>query len=259
MNWPGQMSFLFLNDHLNFAYRLYKTNHETMRNKIKTIAFDADDTLWVNETYFQEAERQFCILMQDYMPAETVMKELFAIEMKNLSLYGYGIKSIMLSMIETATRITDGKGGPQLIDKTIEIGHELLERPVELLEGVEETLAQLQGKYRLVVATKGDLLDQERKLKKSGLQDFFHHIEIMSNKKVDNYARLLKHLDCSPENFLMLGNSVNSDILPVLELQAFAGHIPFAVTWLHEQHETTPDHPNFFELKTISEILHHLD
>ncbi len=162
-------------------------------------------------------------------------------------------------MIETVTHITEGKGSTALINKTIELGHELLQRPVELLEGVEETLDSLQGKYRLVMATKGDLLDQERKISKSGLKDLFHHIEIMSNKRVDNYARLLKQLNCSPENFLMLGNSVNSDILPVLELQAFAGHIPFAVTWLHEQHETKPEHPNFLELKIISDILHHLD
>jgi putative hydrolase of the HAD superfamily len=230
-----------------------------MRNKIKTIAFDADDTLWVNETYFQEAEQRFCALLQDHMPAQKAHHELFSTEMKNLPLYGYGIKGVMLSMIETVTRVTDGKASMQLINSIIEMGHDILHRPVELLEGVEATLDRLQGKYKLVMATKGDLLDQERKIKKSGLQHLFHHIEIMSNKQVENYARLLKYLNCSPENFLMLGNSVKSDVLPVLELQAFAGHIPFTVTWLHEQHETKPEHPNFFELKTISEILHHLD
>jgi putative hydrolase of the HAD superfamily len=230
-----------------------------MRNKIKTIAFDADDTLWVNETYFQEAEQRFCTLLQDHMPAQTALKELFSTEMKNLPLYGYGIKGVMLSMIETVTRVTERKAGMQLINSIIEMGHDILNRDVELLEGVEETLDRLQGKYRLILATKGDLLDQERKIKKSGLQHLFHHIEIMSNKQVENYARLLKTIDCPPENFLMLGNSVKSDVLPVLELHAFAGHIPFVVTWLHEQHETTPEHPNFIELKTISEILLHLD
>jgi putative hydrolase of the HAD superfamily len=147
----------------------------------------------------------------------------------------------------------------QLINNIIEMGRDILHRPVELLEGVEATLDSLQGKYKLVMATKGDLLDQERKIRKSGLQPLFHHIEIMSNKQVENYARLLKYLNCAPENFLMLGNSIKSDVLPVLELQAFAGHIPFTVTWLHEQHEAKPEHPNFFELKTISGILHHLD
>lgn len=230
-----------------------------MRNKIKTIAFDADDTLWINETYFQEAEQRFCALLKDHMPAHDVLHELFQTEMKNLSLYGYGIKGVMLSMIETVTRVTEGKASMHLVDKIIEMGHELLQRSVELLPGVEETLDQLRSKYRLVMATKGDLLDQERKIKKSGLQDLFYHIEIMSNKQVENYARLLKQIDCSPENFLMLGNSVRSDVLPVLELQAFAGHIPFTVTWLHEQHETKPEHPNFIELKIISDILQHLD
>jgi putative hydrolase of the HAD superfamily len=230
-----------------------------MRNKIKTIAFDADDTLWVNETYFQEAEQRFCALLEDHLPAPTVIQELFDTEMKNLALYGYGIKSVMLSMVETVTRLTEGKASTHLINKIIEMGQELMQRPVELLPGVEETLDKLQGKYRLVLATKGDLLDQERKIKKSGLEDYFHHIEIMSNKQVKNYVRLLTQLNCSPENFLMLGNSVKSDIIPVLELQAFAGHIPFTVTWLHEQHETKPEHPNFIELKIISEILEHLD
>jgi putative hydrolase of the HAD superfamily len=230
-----------------------------MRNKIKTIAFDADDTLWVNETYFQEAEQRFCTLLQDHMPAHTALKELFSTEMKNLPLYGYGIKGVMLSMIETVTRVTESRASMQLVNSIIDMGHDILNRDVELLEGVEETLDRLQGKYRLVLATKGDLLDQERKIKKSGLQHLFHHIEIMSNKQVENYAKLLKNIGCPPENFLMLGNSVKSDVLPVLELQAFAGHIPFVVTWLHEQHETTPEHPNFIELKTISEILLHLD
>lgn len=230
-----------------------------MRNKVKTIAFDADDTLWVNETYFQEAEQRFCALLEDHMPASTVSQELFDTEMKNLALYGYGIKSVILSMIETATRITEGKTSMQLINKIIEMGHELMQRPVELLHGVQETLEQLQGNYRLVMATKGDLLDQERKIKQSGLQGFFHHIEIMSNKRTENYARLLKYLDCAPENFLMLGNSIKSDVLPVLELEAFAGHIPFTTTWLHEQHDSKPEHPNFIELQSISDILHHLD
>jgi putative hydrolase of the HAD superfamily len=230
-----------------------------MRNKIKTIAFDADDTLWVNEPYFQEAEQQFCELLSAYLPAEAASRELFDTEMKNLPMYGYGIKGVVLCMIETITRVSQGNADMQLINKTIELGHALLQRPIELLQGVEETLEQLKGKYRLVIATKGDLLDQERKLKNSGLQDFFHHIEIMSNKRVDNYRRLLKALDCSPENFLMLGNSIKSDVLPVLELQAFAGHIPFHTTWMHEQHEGSVEHPNFFELNSISEIVNYLD
>lgn len=154
-----------------------------MNNDITTIAFDADDTLWINEPYFQEAEKQFCVLLEDYLPQHSVSQELFKTEMKNLHLYGYGVKGFMLCMIETVSKISNDTASLTLINKTIEIGHELLQKPVELLDGVTETLEKLKGKYKLVVATKGDLLDQERKLKKSGLQEYFHHIEIMSDKK----------------------------------------------------------------------------
>ncbi|PIF45631.1 putative hydrolase of the HAD superfamily [Chryseobacterium sp. 52] len=229
-----------------------------MNNHITTIAFDADDTLWINEPYFQEAEKEFCMLLEDYLPQHSVSQELFKTEMQNLHLYGYGVKGFMLCMIETVSRVSGGTASMQLINRTIEIGQELLQKPIELLEGVTETLDTLKGKYRLVVATKGDLLDQERKLKNSGLQDYFHHIEIMSDKKENDYQKLLKHLDCRPENFLMLGNSIKSDILPVLEIGGFAAHIPYHVTWNHEQHEHHLEHDNFMELKNINEVLKYL-
>lgn len=226
-----------------------------MNNAITTIAFDADDTLWINEPYFQETEKEFCALLKDYLPQQAVSKELFTIEMQNLPLYGYGVKGFMLCMIETISRVSNGKASLELVNKTIELGHELLQKPIELLDGVSHTLESLHGKYRLVIATKGDLLDQERKLKKSGLQNYFHHIEIMSDKKVSDYQKLLKHLDCKPENFLMLGNSIQSDILPVLEMGGTAAHIPYHVTWTHEQHDQPLKHENFFELKRIDEVL----
>ena len=229
-----------------------------MKDKIKTIAFDADDTLWVNEPYFQEAENRFCALLSAYLPPQSVSQELFNTEMKNLSQYGYGIKGFMLCMIETISRVSNGTASMQLIDQALVLGHELLQKPIELLEGVSATLEQLHGKYRLVIATKGDLLDQERKLKQSGLQDYFHHIEIMSNKQVADYAKLLKQLDCSPGNFLMLGNSIKSDVLPVLALQAFAGHIPYHTTWMHERHEDKLEHPNLITLNNIADIINHL-
>jgi len=229
-----------------------------MNNHITTIAFDADDTLWINEPYFQEAEEQFCVLLEDYLPQHSVSQELFKTEMKNLHLYGYGVKGFMLCMIETVSRVSDCTASMQLIDRTIEIGQELLQKPIELLEGVTQTLDALKGKYRLVVATKGDLLDQERKLKNSGLQDYFHHIEIMSDKKESDYQKLLKHLDCKPDQFLMLGNSIKSDVLPVLEIGGFAAHIPYHVTWSHEQHEHHLEHDNFMELTSIDEVLKYL-
>jgi putative hydrolase of the HAD superfamily len=229
-----------------------------MNNHITTIAFDADDTLWISEPYFQEAEKEFCVLLEDYLPQHSVSQELFKTEMQNLHLYGYGVKGFMLCMIETVSRVSGGTASMQLINKTIEIGQELLQKPIELLDGIMETLDALKGKYRLVVATKGDLLDQERKLKNSGLQDCFHHIEIMSDKKENDYKKLLKHLDCQPEHFLMLGNSIKSDVLPVLEIGGFAAHIPYHVTWSHEQHEHHLEHENFMELKSIDEVLKYL-
>lgn len=229
-----------------------------MKNKITTIAFDADDTLWANESYFQEAERQFCMLLENYLPQHTVSQELFATEMKNLHLYGYGIKGFMLCMIETANRISENTVPIEIINQIIALGHELLLKPIELLPGVTETLTQLKGNYRLVVATKGDLLDQERKLKNSGLEDYFHHIEIMSDKKEKDYRKLLKHLDCTPDRFMMLGNSLKSDILPVLELGGFGVHIPYHVTWTHEQHEVNLEHERFIALQQVDEILGHL-
>ncbi|WP_294312271.1 HAD family hydrolase [uncultured Chryseobacterium sp.] len=229
-----------------------------MNNSITTIAFDADDTLWMNEPYFQEAENKFCGLLEDYLPQHSVAQELFKTEMQNLPLYGYGIKGFMLCMVETVCRISNSTASMELISKTIEIGRELLMKPVELLEGVAETLESLKGRYRLVVATKGDLLDQERKLKKSGLQDYFHHIEIMSDKKESDYRKLLKHLDCKPEQFLMLGNSIKSDILPVLEIGGFAAHIPYHVTWTYEQHDVHLEHDCFLEFKNIKEVLNYL-
>lgn len=230
-----------------------------MNTGITTIAFDADDTLWVNEPYFQETEQEFCMLLEDYLPQHTVSQELFKTEMQNLHLYGYGVKGFILCMIETIGRVSGGTAPLQLVDKAIALGRELLQKPIELLPGVKETLECLKGRYRLVMATKGDLLDQERKLKKSGLEPFFHHIEIMSDKNSSDYEKLLKHLDCRPENFLMLGNSIKSDILPVLELGGFAAHIPYHVTWTHEQHPQRPEHPCFMELRTIADVPEHLD
>ena len=225
---------------------------------IKVIAFDADDTLWINEPYFQEIEKKFCALLEDYLPQHTANQELFKTEMANLALYGYGVKGFMLSMVETALRISSNTVNHTVIEKAIQYGKELLEKPIELLEGVEEVLQALKGKYRLVVATKGDLLDQERKLKKSGIEHYFHHIEIMSDKQEADYKKLIKHLDIKPEQFLMLGNSLKSDVLPVLAIGAHAVHIPYHTTWAHEKIEHHVEHENFKQIGNIREILPHL-
>lgn len=225
---------------------------------IKIIAFDADDTLWDNELYFQQVEKKFCELLEDFLPQHTVTRELLHTEFQNISLYGYGIKAFTLSMIETAIRVTDKNVKAETIEKIIGFGRELLEKPVVLLDDVEMVLSSLRKKYRLVMATKGDLLDQERKLRKSGLAEYFHHIEIMSEKKEADYEKLIRHLDIRPLELLMVGNSLKSDILPVLNIGGHGVHIPYHVTWAHEHIDATISHENFRKVDRIREVLEFL-
>lgn len=225
---------------------------------IKVVAFDADDTLWHNESYFQEVEHKFCALLEEYLPQHTVERELLKTEINNISLYGYGIKAFMLSMIETAIRISDSTIRVTVIERIIELGKEMLDKPIDKLEGVDEVLPALKGKYRLVVATKGDLLDQERKLKKSGLEHYFHHTEIMSEKAEADYVKLIKHLDIRPAEFLMIGNSLKSDVLPVISIGGHGFHVPYHITWGHEKIEKTIEDANFREFKKLTEILEFL-
>jgi putative hydrolase of the HAD superfamily len=221
----------------------------------KIIAFDADDTLFVNEPYFQETEHKFCELMSDYLSHQGLSQELFKIEIQNLDLYGYGIKGYVLSMIEAAMKISNNTLSIEVIEKIIQYGKELLEKPIELLDEVEETLKTLHGKYKLVVATKGDLKDQRRKLHRSGLGNYFHHIEVMSDKQEIDYSDLLKRLEIAPQDFIMIGNSLKSDVLPVLNIGGHAVHIPFHTTWEHERINHTIEHPNFRTVEKISDIL----
>lgn len=229
-----------------------------MKEKIKTIAFDADDTLWVNELFFRESSKKLCAMLSAYMPIEEVQKELDKTIVEDLEWYGYGVKAFVLSMIDTAIRVSDNTLPAARVQDILNMGRDMLQKPIELLPGVVETLERLNGSYRLVVATKGDLLDQERKLKKSGLERYFHHIEIMSDKTRTEYTKLLHHLDCPADNFLMIGNSMRSDIVPVLELSAYAAHIPHHVTWAHEEIPYTSQSERFLELDCISDILEYL-
>jgi len=223
--------------------------------KVKVIAFDADDTLWVNEPYFRETENRFFELFQDYLPQHTVARELLKTEIDNLGLYGYGIKGFILSMIETALRISDKTIPLAVIEKILQEGKELLQKPVEIIDGVEYILNSLKGKYRLVMATKGDLLDQERKLKKSNLERYFHHIEIMSDKREEDFKKLIKHLDIKADEFLMIGNSLKSDVLPVLNIGGHAVHVPYHITWAHETIEAKIEHVNFYQAEKIIDVL----
>ena len=222
---------------------------------LKVIAFDADDTLFINEPYFQETEQKFCALMSDYLSQQGLSQELFRVEIQNLDLYGYGIKGYILSMIEAAMNISNNTISIEIIEKILEYGKELLQKPIELLDGVEETLAQLQGKYKLIVATKGDLKDQQSKLHRSGLGHYFHHIEVMADKQEVNYEKLLKRLEIHADEFFMIGNSLKSDVLPVLAIGGHAVHIPFHTTWEHEKVSHKVEHPNFRTLEKITDVL----
>jgi len=201
---------------------------------IKVIGFDADDTLWVNETYFREAEDAFAKLLSEYETPNKIDQELFKVEMRNLKLYGYGVKGFILSMVEAALEISNNNISHQAIKEIFDIGKAMINKPVELLDGVEEVLKTFSKDYKLILVTKGDLLDQERKLDKSGLNQYFHHIEVLSDKKEENYSKLLNHLDINPSEFLMVGNSLKSDILPLINIKAQAIHVPFHTTWTHE-------------------------
>jgi putative hydrolase of the HAD superfamily len=223
--------------------------------KLKVIAFDADDTLFINEPYFEEAEKKFCILMQDYQTHQGLSQVLFSTQIKNLPLYGYGIKGYILSMIESAITISNGTISVDFIKKITEIGKDLIEKPIELIDGVEETLKALHGKYKLVVATKGDLKDQQRKLHLSGLGIYFHHIEVMADKEELNYDKLIKRLEIDASEFMMIGNSLKSDVLPVLGIGGHAIHIPFHITWAHERIDHTINHANFQAFGNITEVV----
>lgn len=226
-----------------------------INDKINVIAFDADDTLWRELDNYELFEHTYCCILKQYYSEEQAMRMLQETEKRNIPFYGYGLKSVMLSMVETLCNANNNVVNPLCIKKIIEFGQTLMKQPVELLAGVEEVLQQLSGNYKLALATKGDLLDQQRKVEKSGLRHLFSHIEIMSYKNKDEYKQLCKKLDCSPENFLMVGNSLKSDILPVIELGGYAVHIPYHITWVEERYDEKFTHPRLFQLSDIKEVL----
>ena len=221
----------------------------------KIIAFDADDTLWHNEPYFDEAQAKFCELFADYASKQEILQLILSHQVKNLPLYGFGIKAFTLSMIDSALELTNHQISGQGIKKIIDIGRDLLQKPVELLPEVEDVLQQLKGKYKLVVATKGDLKDQHRKLHDSGIGHYFHHIEVMSDKKELDYEKMLGRLDIKPDNFIMIGNSLKSDVLPVLNIGGHGYHVAYHTTWEYEKIDFEIVHNNFKSLEKISDVL----
>lgn len=222
----------------------------------RVIGFDADDTLWHNETIFERVHERYRELLARYHDAETVDRTLFATEMRNLELYGYGVKGFMLSAIETAIELTDKKLSAEEVRTLIQLGQEMLQHPVELLEGVADVLAAVARDHELLLITKGDLRDQERKLAKSGLAAHFRGVEILSEKNEGTYHAALRRHGILPAEFLMVGNSLKSDILPVLKLGAAAAHVPYPLTWQHERTLELPNAPGrFFELGHLRELL----
>ena len=201
---------------------------------IKTVAFDGDDTLWHNESHFNFTQTEFRDLVRRHVPDADVDARLFATEMSNLKLYGYGIKSFTLSMLETAIAVTEGKIPAEDLEVILGWGKRMLQEPTELLEGVKEALLEVIRRHSVLLITKGDLFDQESKLARSGVAELFAGVEILSDKHVESYRTVLTRRGIKPEEFVMVGNSLRSDVVPVVEMGARAIHIPYHVTWRHE-------------------------
>jgi len=218
------------------------------------IAFDADDTLWHNERNYLMAQERFAQLLAQYHNPEWIHARLYETETRNIEHYGYGIKAFALSMIETAVELTEGRISGKDVKAIIALARGMLAAPVELLAHVSETIPRLSAAYRMMVITKGDLLDQETKMTRSGLPDCFESIEVVSHKTPASYRRIMQRAGVAPDRFLMVGNSLKSDILPVLELGASAVHIPYDVTWLHEQAEPPVGHPGFHSLEHLGQL-----
>jgi putative hydrolase of the HAD superfamily len=223
---------------------------------IRAIAFDADDTLWDNEPFFLDVEKEMCQILSPFGTAEEISAQLFETEMANMPDYGYGAMAFTLSLVENAIKVSHGQVPAADIAKIVELGRTLLRLKATPLEGVEDTLRQLKadGRYRLAVFTKGELLTQEHKLQRSGLLPYFDNILIVSDKTDSQYANLCKTLDVAPNELMTVGNSLKSDVLPALNMGAWAVHIPYHVMW---QHEVIDDfsHSRMFRIEKFSDII----
>ena len=204
------------------------------RGGIALVGFDADDTLWRSQDYFDEAQAQFERIISRYVDLADVGRRLYGYEARNLAFFGYGVKGMALSMVEAAVEITDERIAATDIKRIVALAKELLRHPVELLDGVREAVEAVAARYPVVLITKGDLFHQEAKVRESGLADRFRRIEIVSEKDPATYARLLEEFGVPARNFLMVGNSLRSDIAPVLELGGWGVHVPYHRTWMHE-------------------------
>lgn len=229
-------------------------------DKIKTIAFDADDTLWVNEPIFTDTRLKFEEILGKYISInENLEKELYSVESRNLKLFGYGIKGFTLSMVESALELTNYAIKGKDIERIIFLGKEMLEHPVQVLPDIEEVLDILENHYHLMIITKGDLWDQENKIARSGLMRYFDAVEIVSEKNVATYREVLKRNSINATEFLMIGNSLKSDVLPVIEMGAQAIHIPFHDTWTHEMVDKSEvNELTYIEMSSVSKLPEYL-
>ena len=221
---------------------------------ISTIGLDADDTLWHSESHFAVTEERFRDLVSPWVSADEAGSRLLERERANLAVFGYGVKGFTLSMIETAIESSNGTVTSDAVQQIIDWGKEMLAHPVELLPGVSETIDNLKERFELVLITKGDLFHQESKIAESGLADRFDHIEILSEKSPDQYRRVLERCGGVPSQFLMVGNSLRSDVLPVIDIGAEGAHIPYGITWGHEKVDCSGMEPTWHQLEEFSQV-----
>jgi putative hydrolase of the HAD superfamily len=221
---------------------------------LTTICFDADDTLWHNERFFVLTQEHFAELLRDHADPDHLADRLLAAERRNIGHYGFGIKGFVLSMIETALEVTEHRVPGAVIAEIIAAGQEMLRHPIELLPGVEQTISALSAEFTLLLVTKGDLLDQERKLAQSGLGDAFDGVEIVSDKTADVYRAIFKRAGARPEDALMAGNSLKSDVNPVIEAGGWGVHVPHGATWALEAAEAPNGHPRFRRIEGLAEL-----
>jgi len=226
----------------------------TSYGDIRTIGFDADDTLWEHADFYRRAERRLMQAMAEHGDAEAIAAQLRTVERRNLDLYGFGVKGFTLSMVETAIEVSRGRVSAAVIDEVLRAGRELVRHPLEILPHVRETLGALSSAYRLVLISRGDLFDQERKLAESGLGDFFHAVEIVSEKDAAMYQRVFHRHGDGPQRAMMVGNSLRSDVLPALEAGSWGVHVPQPQTWVMEVADPPRETDRFHVLEHMGEL-----
>jgi putative hydrolase of the HAD superfamily len=226
---------------------------------ITTIGFDADDTLWQNEAFFRLTQARLAALLAPFAPPDTLNAQLLAAERRNLGDYGYGVKGFTLSMIETAIEVSKGTVSAPVIAEIMAAGREMLSHPIDLLPYAHEAVAQMSQRFQVILITKGDLLDQERKLAQSGLGELFHGVEIVSEKTAEVYAQIAGRHGARPEGMVMVGNSMKSDVLPMIAAGGFGVHVPHVATWALEMADAPHGHPRFAHIESLRDLPYLVD